>query len=72
MHVCIALPFFTLSYHTLQTPLYVASENGHTAVVEVLVKAGADVGKVSHVGLLTSKENASNKLIIVYHIIQVL
>ena len=27
-----------------------AAENGHTAMVEILVKAGADVNKVSHVG----------------------
>ena len=33
----------------LQTPpLYAAAENGHTAVVEILVKGGADVNKVSH------------------------
>ena len=35
-----------------------AAENGHTAVVEILVKAGADVNKVSHVGcgeVLTSR-----------------
>ena len=41
-----------------ETPLYVAAENGHTAVVEILVKAGTDVNKVSHVGcgdVLTSR-----------------
>ena len=39
-------------------PLYVAAENGHTAMVEILVKAGADVNKVSHVecgDVLTSR-----------------
>ena len=32
----------------LQTPLCVAADNGNTAVVEILVKAGADVNKVSY------------------------
>ena len=32
----------------LQTPLFGAAENGHTAVVEILLKAGADANKVSH------------------------
>ena len=32
----------------LQTPLYGAAENGHTAVVEMLLRAGADMNKVSH------------------------
>ena len=31
-----------------KTPLYAAAQNGHTAVVEILVKAGADVNEVSH------------------------
>ena len=30
----------------LQTPLYSAARNGHTAVVEMLLKAGADMNKV--------------------------
>ena len=30
------------------TSLHAAAENGHTAVVEILVKAGADLNKVSH------------------------
>ena len=29
-------------------PLYAAAQNGHTAVVEILVKAGAGVNNVSH------------------------
>ena len=31
----------------LQTPLYIATKNGHTAVVKILVNTGADVNKVS-------------------------
>ena len=30
------------------TPLYAAAKKGHTAVVEILVKAGADVNDVNH------------------------
>ena len=36
----------SLSLYILQngaSPLYVASQNGHTDIVDVLVKAGADV-----------------------------
>ena len=32
----------------LQSPLYGAASNGHVAVVEILLKAGADVNEVSH------------------------
>ena len=32
----------------LQTPLSGAAVNFHTAVVEILLKAGADANKVSH------------------------
>ena len=32
----------------LQSPLYVAAENGHIAVVAMLLKAGADMNDVSH------------------------
>ena len=31
----------------LQTPLYVAAAHGHTAVVEMLLRAGADMNEVS-------------------------
>ena len=31
-------------------PLYGAAQNGHAAVVEILIKEGADLNKVSHVG----------------------
>ena len=40
-----------------------AAKNGHTAVVEILVKAGADVNKVSDVGcskVLTSRRRRVN------------
>ena len=32
----------------LQSSLFAAAKNGHTVVVEMLLKAGADVNKVSH------------------------
>ncbi len=35
----------------LQTPLYTAASKGDVAVVEMLVKAGADVNKESHVSI---------------------
>ena len=34
-------------FHVIQTSLYVAASKGHTAVVEMLLKAGVDVNKVS-------------------------
>ena len=44
-----------------------AAQNGHTAVVEILVKAGADVNKVSDVGcgeVLTSRRRVVSKYIV--------
>ena len=39
----------TMTSHMKGIALWVAALNGHTAVVEMLVKAGADVNKVSYV-----------------------
>ena len=44
-----------------------AAQNGHTAVVEILVKAGADVNKVSDVGcgeVLTSRRRRVDPFIV--------
>ena len=43
MHLCISIRQFVQSE---KTPLYVASREGHNKVVEVLIKAGADVNFV--------------------------
>ena len=38
---------FNLTVQGGFSPVYVASQNGHTDVVDVLVKAGADVNQVT-------------------------
>ena len=39
--------FFSLTLQDGVSPVYVASQEGHTDVVDVLVKAGADVSQIT-------------------------
>ena len=36
---------FSLTVQNIASPLYVANQNGHSDVVDILVKAGADVNQ---------------------------
>ena len=46
MYICIVL---SLTVQNGCSPLYVASEYGHTEIVDLLVRAGADVHQVDKV-----------------------
>ena len=50
------------------SPLYAASTNGHTDVVDLLVRAGADVNWVTKV-ILTVQNSIGESLHITYNII---
>ena len=46
------LPFYLSLLQTGTTALYFASKNNHTAVVELLLKSGAQVNKVQHCNIV--------------------
>ena len=48
---CIALYCYTsVAYYRMMTALHVASEKGHGAIVELLVKHGVSVNEADHLG----------------------